>query len=65
MKNCRSGKEVWTYKMVRRWGNLVLMYQKACENPTVKIMLKILVEFLKILGHVFIRKILSMVFDET
>lgn len=65
MKNCRSGKEVWTYKMVHRWGNLVLMYQKARENPTVKIVLKILVEFLKILSHVFIRKILSMVLDET
>ncbi len=62
MKNCCNGHE-WKAEMIRRWNDLVLMYQKIREHPTVSIVLTFLWELVKILFRIAVRKRLEELFD--
>ena len=64
MKNRRKANDVWKDEMIRRWENLVLMYQKIRVNPTVKLMGKLLWELLKILFGIFARKVIEFYVNE-
>ena len=64
MKNRNQENNVWKDEMVRRWEDLVLMYQKMQESPHFKIVVKFLLELLKIILHILAKKLLDALFDE-
>lgn len=64
MKNHCSCNDVWKDEMIRRWENLVLMYQRIREDPTIKLVGKILLELLKILLRILARKIIEFFLAE-
>lgn len=64
MKNRRKANDVWRDEMIRRWENLVLMYQRIRVHPTVKLAGKLLLELLKILLRIFARKVIEFFLNE-
>ena len=64
MKNRNQENNVWKDEMVRRWEDLVLMYQKMQESPHFKIVVKFLLELLKIILRILAKKLLDALFDE-
>lgn len=64
MKNRYKANDMWKDEMIRRWENLVLMYQRIREHPTVKLAGKLLLELLKILLRIFARKVIEVFLDE-
>ncbi len=62
-KPCKAS-DVWRNEMIRRWEELVLLYQRIREHPSVKLMGKYLVELLKILLRIIARKIIEFFLDE-
>ena len=65
MKNRCKANDVWKDEMIRRWENLVLMYQRIREHPTSKLVGKLLLELLKIFLRIFARKLIEFFLDET
>ena len=64
MKNHDQEKNVWKDEMIRRWENLVLMYQRIRESPQIRLAAKFFLELLKILLRILARKVLETLFDE-
>lgn len=64
MKNHNQENNVWKDEMVRRWENLVLMYQKIQESPHFKLVVKFLLELLKIFFRILVKKLLKAFSDE-
>ena len=65
MKNRANGNDVWKDEMIRRWNNLMLCYKKLQEHPTAKLLGVIVLELLRILFRILVRKIFEFFLDES
>ena len=64
MKNHANEKNAWKRELIRRWEDLVLMYQRMREHPKIRLAARFLLEFLKLLLRILAQKLLETLFDD-
>ena len=65
MKKCCNGNDERKDEMIRRWENLVLVYRRIREHPTIKLLGKFVKELLMILLRILVKKVFERFFDQS